>query len=83
MTVVDPSSQQACMTVLTSAATAAHESRVRGFDLLNLNASSMWTIFMTSPSQNAALGARMVQESGSGKSRDLINVREVADRSQG
>ena len=47
--------------------------RTQRADQTSADASALWTISMQSPTVMAALGIRTAQESGTGKSRELIN----------
>ena len=61
---------------------AAAASRVRRHDQIAADASSMWSIAMTSPTVMAAHGMRVAGEAGSGRSRIEANS-PAADQTTG
>tara|TARA_R100000306_G_scaffold57346_1_gene55472 strand:- start:1091 stop:1393 length:303 start_codon:yes stop_codon:yes gene_type:complete len=47
--------------------------RTQRADQIAADASSMWAVALTSPTVMASMGMRVAQESGTGRSRELIN----------
>ena len=61
------------MTAMGNEFGAAAARRVNRFDQLGADAAAMWSVAMTSPTIFAAQGARMMTESGSGRTRAEAN----------
>lgn len=70
------------MTAMANEFGAAAARRVNSADQLASDSQRMWTIHMTTPSTNAALGFRTATESGSGRTRVEANT-PVAAQTQG
>lgn len=60
--------------VLSREFAAAAGRRVSRFDQLGADAASMWSVAMTTPTVNAAMGQRIATESGSGRTRLEANM---------
>lgn len=69
----DDTVQATIITALSAAAGSAHERRVGRFDQLAGDSAAMWSVAMTTPTTNAALGYRTVVESGAGRTRAETN----------
>ena len=65
---------QVAMSTLGVEATAASARRTTRADQTAADASAMWSIAMTTPTQNAALALRTASESGSGRTRAETNA---------
>lgn len=61
------------MTMMANEAAAASAARTRAADQLASDSQRMWSIAMTTPTVNAALGFRTATESGSGRTRIEAN----------
>lgn len=62
------------MTAMGNEFGSAAARRVNRFDQLGADAAAMWSVAMTSPTVFAAQGARMMTESGSGRTRAETNL---------
>ena len=70
---VDPGLLNVALSGLATAAAAATDRRVSAADQLASDSQRMWSIAMTTPTVNAALGYRAATESGSGRTRAETN----------
>jgi Tfp pilus assembly protein FimT len=65
---------QGAMSAMTQSFSAAAARRVDRFDQLGADASSMWSIHMTTPTVMAAHGMRVASEAGAGRTRIESNT---------
>ena len=70
----DPTVQQTIITGMSGEFAGAATMRTRRMDQLAEDASSMWSIAMTTPTVLAAKGIRTMDESGSGRTRAETNA---------
>lgn len=66
---VDPSNLQVALTAMANEFGASSGRRSARADQLSGDSQAMWSIAMTSPTVNAAMGYRTATESGSGRGR--------------
>lgn len=71
--IVDPGILSAALAGMASEFTASAARRTQRADQTAADASAMWSIAMTTPTQNAALALRTATESGSGRTRSETN----------
>ena len=64
MAAAEDNVMQVVLSGMATSGAAAADSRVRAFDQLAVNASSMWAQYLASPSILAAMGYRTAQQSG-------------------
>lgn len=70
---VDPGILSAALSVLAQESTAAAGRRISRSDQLSGDSQSMWSIAMTTPTQNAAFAYRTAAEAGAGRTRAETN----------
>ena len=73
-TVVDTTIKEAILNGLAGAFTAGAQRRTDEADQLASDSKRMWSVAFTTPTVMAAQGQRMVQESGSGRTRAETNA---------
>ena len=71
---VDPGNAQIALTAMASEFGAAAARRTSAADQLASDSQRMWSIAMTTPTANSALGLRVATESGSGRTRAETNA---------
>lgn len=70
---VDPSIMSHALSSMVQGFTADSDRRQNRFTQLSADSAAMWAVALTSPTLNAALGARAATESGAGRTRAETN----------